>query len=58
MGATTDKFKGAANSATGKAKQAVAKKTDDPKLAVKGTAQERKGKVQKAVGNVKSAAKS
>ena len=57
MGATTDKIKGAASSAAGKAKKAVAKKTDDSKLAVKGTTQDAKGKSQTAKGKVKAAAK-
>jgi uncharacterized protein YjbJ (UPF0337 family) len=53
MGEFIDKAKGAANEAIGKAKVAVGKSTDHPKLVVKGLAQEAKGKAQSAVGDVK-----
>jgi uncharacterized protein YjbJ (UPF0337 family) len=57
MGATSDKIKGAANSAVGKTKEAIGKETGDPKLAAKGAAQDTKGKAQSAAGKVKSALK-
>lgn len=53
MGEFVDKVKGATNEAVGKAKVAVGKTTDDPKLVAKGLAQEAKGKAQNAVGAVK-----
>jgi len=49
-----DKIKGTANEAIGKAKVAVGKGTDNPELIAKGVAQEIKGKVQHAVGEVKA----
>jgi uncharacterized protein YjbJ (UPF0337 family) len=53
MGEFVDKVKGATNEAIGKAKVAVGKSTDDPKLVAKGRAQEGKGKAQNAKGAVK-----
>lgn len=57
MGATTDKMKGAANSAIGKSKEAIGKQTGDTTMAAKGAAQDTKGKAQSAAGKVKSAVK-
>ncbi len=53
MGEFVDKVKGATNEAVGKAKVAIGKGTDHPKLVAKGLAQEAKGKAQHAVGTVK-----
>ncbi len=55
MGEFIDKAKGAANEATGKAKVAVGRKTDNPDLIIKGAAQQNKGKAQKLAGKVKGA---
>lgn len=57
MGATTDKIKGAANEAMGKAKQGVGEATGSDRLQGEGTVQEVKGKGQQALGDVKEAAK-
>ncbi len=57
MGATTDKIKGEANEAIGKAKQGLGNATDSDKLKGEGAIQEAKGHGQQAVGNVKDAAK-
>ena len=55
MGSTSDRVKGAANSAVGKAKEAVGKETGDATLAAKGAAQDTKGKAQTVVGKAKAA---
>ncbi len=57
MGSTTDKIKGATNEAIGKAKQGLGEATDDERLEGEGAIQEVKGKGQKAMGDVKDAAK-
>jgi uncharacterized protein YjbJ (UPF0337 family) len=57
MGSTTDKIKGTANEAIGKAKQGLGDATDNERLEGEGAMQEMKGKGQKAVGDVKDAAK-
>lgn len=57
MGATTDKVKGAANEAIGKAKQGIGEATGSDRLQGEGVIQEVKGKGQKAVGDAKQAAK-
>jgi len=57
MGSTTDKIKGYANEAAGKAKQAVGKAIGNDRLRAKGAAQEIKGDAQKAVGKAKGAIK-
>ena len=57
MGATTDKVKGAANEAIGKAKQGVGEATGSDRLQGEGVIQEVKGKGQKAVGDAKQATK-
>jgi uncharacterized protein YjbJ (UPF0337 family) len=55
MGATTDKVKGAANEAIGKAKQGVGEATGSDRLKGEGAVQEGKG--QQALGDAKEAAK-
>ena len=55
MGELTDKAKGAGNDIAGKAKVAVGKATDNPKLKAEGQAQQLKGAAQKATGSIKGA---
>ena len=57
MGATTDKIKGTAHEALGKAKQGIGEATGSEQLQGEGVIQELKGKGQKAVGDAKEAAK-
>jgi len=57
MGSTSDKVKGVANEAVGNIKQGVGKFTGNDKLRVEGVIQEKKGEVQKAVGDTKDAIK-
>lgn len=57
MGEFTDKAKGIANEMTGKAKQAIGRGSDDPRLEADGAGQEAKGHVQQAVGNAKGKVK-
>jgi uncharacterized protein YjbJ (UPF0337 family) len=57
MGSTTDKIKGSANEAMGKAKQGIGEATGSDRLQGEGAAQEIKGKGQKAVGDAKEATK-
>ena len=57
MGSTTDKIKGTANEAMGKAKQKLGGATGDENLEGEGAMQELKGKGQKTVGDAKDAAK-
>jgi uncharacterized protein YjbJ (UPF0337 family) len=57
MGATTDKIKGVANEAIGKAKQGIGEATGSDRLQGAGVIQEVKGKGQKAVGDAKDATK-
>ena len=57
MGSTTDKIKGVTNQAIGKAKQGLGEATGDERLEGEGAIQEVKGKGQKAMGDVKDAAK-
>lgn len=52
-----DKVKGAVNDAAGRAKRQVGEWTGDTNAQVEGTMQQAKGKVQKAWGNVKDAAR-
>lgn len=52
-----DRVKGAINDAAGRAKRQVGEWTDDPNAQIEGTAQQIKGKAQKAYGNVKDAAR-
>jgi uncharacterized protein YjbJ (UPF0337 family) len=55
MGELVDKIKGNVNEAVGKAKQAIGKDQNDPRLQEEGAAQEGKGKGQQFVGKVKGA---
>ena len=57
MGATTDKVKGAANEAMGKAKQGIGEATGSDRLQGEGAIQEVKGKGQRALGDAKDAVK-
>ena len=57
MGSTSDKIKGTANEAIGKAKQGIGEATGSDRLQGEGVIQEVKGKTQKAVGDAKQAAK-
>ena len=50
-----DKVKGTVDDAVGRAKRQIGEWTDDPNKQVEGTAQQIKGKVEKASGNVKDA---
>src|ERR1700716_1123540 len=50
MGATTDKVKGTANEAIGKAKQGVGEAVGSDKLQGEGAIQEVRGKAQQALG--------
>lgn len=52
-----DRVKGAMNDAAGRVKRQVGEWTGDTKAQVEGTAQQIKGKTQKAVGTVKDAAR-
>ncbi|MCJ2051468.1 CsbD family protein [Methylobacterium sp. J-070] len=58
MSSTTDKIKGVANEALGKAKQGIGDATGNDKMKAEGAAQELKGKTQGTVGDAKSAVKS
>ena len=57
MGATTDKIKGAANEAAGKAKQNIGEAAGSDRLQGEGAFQEVKGKGQKTLGDAKQAGK-
>ncbi|HEY0330202.1 MAG TPA: CsbD family protein [Rhodopseudomonas sp.] len=57
MGSTTDKIKGAANEAIGKAKQGIGEAVGNERLQGEGALQEAKGHGQKAVGDAKEAVK-
>ena len=57
MGSTTDKIKGNANEAIGKAKQGIGEATGFERLKGEGVVQEVKGKGQHAMGDAKDAAK-
>ena len=57
MGSTTDKIKGYANEAVGKAKQGIGKVVGDDEMRAEGAAQEIKGDAQKAVAAGKDAIK-
>lgn len=57
MSATTDKVKGTANEAMGKAKQGVGEAVGSDRLQGEGAVQEVKGKGQKALGDAKEATK-
>ncbi len=58
MSSTTDKIKGVANEALGKAKQGIGDVTGNDKLKTEGAAQELKGKTQSTVGDAKDTVKS
>jgi uncharacterized protein YjbJ (UPF0337 family) len=57
MSSTTDKIKGTANEAMGKAKQGIGEATGSDKMKGEGVVQEVKGKGQKAMGDAKDAAR-
>jgi uncharacterized protein YjbJ (UPF0337 family) len=57
VGSTTDKIKGTANDAMGKAKQGVGEASGSDRLQGEGALQEAKGKGQKAVGDAKEMGK-
>jgi uncharacterized protein YjbJ (UPF0337 family) len=57
MSGTTDKLKGLANEAAGKAKQGIGELSGSEKLQAEGAAQEAKGDAQQAVGDAKNATK-
>ena len=57
MGSTTDKIKGTANEAMGKAKQKIGEATGSEQMQGEGAIQEAKGKGQKALGDAKEIAK-
>jgi uncharacterized protein YjbJ (UPF0337 family) len=57
MGSTTDKIKGNANEAMGKAKQGIGEATGSDRMKGEGAVQEVKGKGQKAMGDAKDATK-
>ena len=57
MGSTTDKIKGTANEAMGKAKQGIGEATGSERLKGEGVVQEVKGKGHQAMGDAKDAAK-
>jgi uncharacterized protein YjbJ (UPF0337 family) len=57
MGSTTDKIKGAANEAVGKAKQNIGEATGSDRMEGEGAMQELKGKGQQALGDAKQATK-
>jgi len=57
MSSTTDKVKGVANEAIGKAKQGIGEAVGSNKLKVEGTVQEAKGELQQATGKAKDAIK-
>jgi uncharacterized protein YjbJ (UPF0337 family) len=57
MGATTDKIKGTANEAIGKAKQGIGEATGSDRMQGEGMTQEIKGKGQNAMGDAKQATK-
>ncbi|WP_339540165.1 CsbD family protein [Pseudomonas sp. RA_5y_Pfl1_P24] len=57
MSSTSDKVKGVTNEVAGNVKQGVGKVTGDDKLRAEGVVQEKKGEVQKAVGDTKDAVK-
>ncbi|MET4290051.1 uncharacterized protein YjbJ (UPF0337 family) [Bradyrhizobium sp. LB8.2] len=57
MGSTTDKIKGTANEAMGKAKQGIGEATGSDRMKGEGAVQEVKGKGQRAMGDAKDVAK-
>jgi uncharacterized protein YjbJ (UPF0337 family) len=57
MGSTSDKVKGSANEAIGKAKQDIGKAVGSDRLQSEGAGQEIKGDAQQALGKAKDALK-
>lgn len=57
MSSTTDKIKGVANEAVGKAKTGLGDATGSEKLQAEGAAQQAKGAAQKTVGDAKEGVK-
>jgi uncharacterized protein YjbJ (UPF0337 family) len=57
MGSLTDKIKGIANQAGGKAKQGLGKAIGNEQMQAEGMAQQVGGKVQKKVGDAKTSIK-
>jgi uncharacterized protein YjbJ (UPF0337 family) len=57
MSSTSDKMKGAANEAIGKAKQGIGHAVGNDKMKGEGAVQEAKGDIQQAVGKTKDAIK-
>lgn len=57
MGSTTDKIKGNANEAIGRAKQGIGDATGSDRMKGEGAVQEIKGKGQQAMGDAKDATK-
>jgi uncharacterized protein YjbJ (UPF0337 family) len=57
MSSTTDKAKGYANQAVGKAKEGIGRATGDANLEAEGDAQQIQGNVQVGVGKINDAAK-
>lgn len=57
MSGTSDKIKGAANEAIGKAKQGVGEAVGSDRMKADGAAQETKGDAQKVMGDAKNATK-
>jgi len=57
MGNTTQRIKGKANEAMGKAKVGAGRKTGDRKTEAKGAVQTVKGKAQSTIGKAKAKAK-
>ncbi|AVE05378.1 CsbD family protein [Pseudomonas sp. R11F] len=57
MSSTSDKAKGLKDELVGNIKQGVGKVTGNDKLRAEGVVQEKKGQVEKAVGDTKDAVK-
>ncbi|MGU9854788.1 CsbD family protein [Pseudomonas sp. LF245] len=57
MGSTADKAKGLKDEAIGNIKQGIGKVTGNDKLRAEGVVQEKKGQVEKAIGDTKDAVK-
>jgi uncharacterized protein YjbJ (UPF0337 family) len=57
MSSATDKAKGYANQAIGKAKEGIGRVTGNENLEAEGDAQQIKGNVQVGIGEIKDAAK-
>ncbi|MGH8450108.1 CsbD family protein [Pseudomonas sp.] len=57
MGSTADKAKGLKDEGIGNIKQGIGKVTGNDKLRAEGVVQEKKGQVEKAIGDTKDAVK-